>query len=293
MKRFFLFAVTAVGATLLTVACGQRQQQEQQDGQEEQELQWQLKEVWETKDLPTPESVLYHEGNDVLYVSLIDGDGAEKDGKGGVALLNLDGSVKDQNWVTGMNAPKGMAIHENLLYVADITAVAVIDLETGDVLHEIEFPDAVFLNDVTVNADGIVYVSDTRTGTIYQMQNNQPTVFLKDAPNANGLKVVDGNLYALIGPELWKIDADKNSTVITKGFELGGDGLEPVGDKGDFLVTCWGGLVYYVKADGSFEKLMDVQGEMNTADLGIHPGSNTIYIPTFNSNSVKAFKLEK
>lgn len=284
MKRLLLFAATAVGATLLTTACDQRQQQQEQ--------QLQLTELWETENLPTPESVLYHAENDVLYVSLIDGDGAEKDGKGGVAILNLDGSVKDQNWVTGMNAPKGMAVHKDLLYVADITAVVVIDMSTGDVLHEIEFPDAVFLNDVTVDDDGIIYVSDTRTGTIYQMQDNKPTVFLDNAPNANGLKVVAGDLYALVGPELWKIDANKEHTVIAEGFELGGDGLEPVGDNGDFLVTCWGGLVYYVKADGSFEKLMDVQGEMNTADLGINPATNTIYIPTFNSNSVKAFKLE-
>lgn len=290
MKRLFLFAVTAAGATLLTAACGQRQQQQEQEQQQEQQLQ--LTEAWETKDLPTPESVLYHAESDVLYVSLIDGEGAVKDGKGGIAILNVDGSVKDQDWVTGMNAPKGMAIHEGVLYVADITAVVAINLSTGDVAQTVEFPDAVFLNDVAVDSDGTVYVSDTRTGTIYQMKNNEPTVFLDNAPNVNGLKVVDGNLYALVGPELWKIDADKQSTVITKGFELGGDGLEPVGNKGDFLVTCWGGLIYYVNADGSFEKLMDVQGEMNTADLGIHPESNTIYIPTFNSNSVKAFKLE-
>src|SRR5690606_1876201 len=109
MKQLFLFAVTAVGATVLTTACGQRPQQQEQE-QEQQEQSLQLTELWETKNLPTPESVLYHEVNNVLYVSLIDGDGAEKDGKGGVAILNLDGSVKDQNWVTGMNAPKGMAI---------------------------------------------------------------------------------------------------------------------------------------------------------------------------------------
>lgn len=166
-------------------------------------------------------------------------------------------------------------------------------METGNVVNEIEFPGAVFLNDVTVDNDGVVYVSDTRTGTIYQMRNNKPTVFLENASNVNGLKFIKGNLYALVGPELWKIDANKKSTVLAKGFELGGDGLEPVGNNGDFLVTCWGGLVYYVKADGSFEKLMDVRGKMNTADLGIHPETNTIYIPTFNSNSVKAFKLDK
>jgi len=289
MKGLLLFAV---GTTLLTTACGQRQQQEQQQEQTElQEQQWQLTELWETKDLPVPESVLYHAENNVLYVSLIDGEGNVKDGKGGVAVLNLDGSVKDKDWVTGLNAPKGMAVYENLLYVADITAVVAIDLGTGDIVHKIEFPDAVFLNDVTVDDQGAVYVSDTRKGIIYQMKDNKPEVFLEEAPNANGLKVINGNLYALAGPELWKIEADKSHTVIAKDFELGGDGLEPVGDQGDFLVTCWGGLVYYVKADGSFEKLMDVQGEMNTADLGIHPETNTIYIPTFNSNSVKAFQL--
>ncbi|MBD1420914.1 NHL repeat-containing protein [Sphingobacterium chuzhouense] len=274
MKRLLLFSL---GAALSTTAFGQHQ----------------LTELWETKNLPVPESVLYHAGNNVLYVSLIDGDGATKDGQGGVAVLNLDGSVKDQNWVTGLNAPKGMASYKDFLYVADITAVSVVDLVTGNVVNEIEFPGAVFLNDVTVDNAGVVYVSDTRTGTIYQMRNNKPTVFLENAPNVNGLKFIKGSLYALVGPELWKVDANKKSTVIAKGFELGGDGLEPVGNDGDFLVTCWGGLVYYVKADGSFEKLMDVQGKMNTADLGIHPETNTIYIPTFNSNSVKAFKLDK
>ena len=274
MKRLLLLSL---GAALTTTVFGQHQ----------------LTELWETKNLPVPESVLYHPGHNALYVSLIDGDGATKDGKGGIAVLNLDGSVKDQSWVTEMNAPKGMAVYNDFLYVADITAVAVIDIETGNVVDEIEFPGAVFLNDVAVDSEGIVYVSDTRTGTIYQMRNNKPAVFLKDAANVNGLKVVKGDLYALVGPELWKIDAKKNSTVIAKGFELGGDGLEPVGNDGDFLVTCWGGLVYYVHADGSYEKLMDVRGKMNTADLGIHPETNTIYIPTFNSNSVKAFKLDK
>lgn len=292
MKRLFLFAVAAAGATLLTAACGQPQKQQEQNQEQSQEQQLQLTEVWETKDLPTPESVLYHAESDVLYVSLIDGEGATKDGKGGIAILNRDGSIKNQEWVTGMNAPKGMAIHDGLLYVADITAVVAIDLNTGETVHQVEFPDAVFLNDVTVDNNGTVYVSDTRTGTIYRMENNTPAVFLDNTPNANGLKIVDGTLYALVGPELWKIDSDKQSTVIAKGFELGGDGLEPVGSDGDFLVTCWGGLIYYVKADGSFEKLMDVQGEMNTADLGIHPETNTIYIPTFNSNSVKSFTLE-
>lgn len=272
MKRLLFMAL---GASLSSVAFAQHQ----------------LTEIWETKDLPTPESVLFSPSNNVLYVSLIDGDAMGKDGKGGVAILNMDGSIKNKDWVTEMDAPKGLALHRDMLYVADITSVSVIDIITGNEVNKIEFPGAVMLNDVTIDNSGVVYVSDTRAGKIYQMRNNKPEVYLENTPAVNGLKFTNGSLYALVGPELWKIDSNKKSTVVAKGFELGGDGLEPVGN-GDFLVTCWGGLVYYVKADGSYDKLMDVRGKMNTADLGVHPQTNTVYIPTFNNNSVKAYKLK-
>lgn len=271
MKKLLFLAL---GACLSTTAFAQRQ----------------LTELWETKDLPTPESVLYSAKNDLLYVSLIDGDAMAKDGKGGVAILNLDGSIKQKDWITEMDAPKGLALYKDLLYVADVTSVWVIDVITGNVVNQIEFPGAVMLNDVTIDDNGVVYVSDTRSGKIYQMRNNRPAVYLENTPSVNGLKYSNGHLYALVGPELWKIDANKRSTVVAKGFELGGDGLEPIGND-EFLVTCWGGLIYHVKADGSFDKLLDVRGKMNTADLGYHPQSNTIFIPTFNNNSVKAYKL--
>ncbi|NQD71765.1 ATP-binding protein [Sphingobacterium shayense] len=250
-----------------------------------------LVELWETKGLPTPESVLHVPDKNLLYVSLIDGEAMTKDGKGGVAILNTDGSIKDADWFTGMDAPKGLAIHGDLLYVADVTSVWVIDIISGNLIHQIEFPGAVMLNDVTIDNNGIVYVSDTRTGKIYKMQNYKPEIFLENTPAVNGLKIIDNHLYALVGPELWKIDDNKKTSVIAKGFELGGDGLEPVGN-GDFLVTCWGGIVYYVKADGSFEKILDVQGKMNTADLGFHAPTNTVYMPTFGNNSVKAYSLK-
>ncbi len=271
MKKLFFFAL---GACLSTTAFAQKQ----------------LTELWETKDLPTPESVLYSSKNDLLYVSLIDGEAMGKDGKGGVAILNLDGSIKQKDWITEMHAPKGLALYRDLLYVADVTAVWVIDVVTGNVVNQIEFPGAVMLNDVTIDDNGIVYVSDTRSGKIYQMRNNKPAVYLENTPSVNGLKYSNGHLYALVGPELWKIDANKKSSVVAKGFELGGDGLEPIGND-EFLVTCWGGLIYHVKANGSFDKLLDVRGKMNTADLGYHPQSNTVFIPTFNNNSVKAYKL--
>lgn len=251
-----------------------------------------LEKLWEaTQGLPVPESVLYDVSKELLYVSLIDGSGTEKDGRGGIALLNPDGSVKNASWITGLDAPKGLALYKGLLYIADISSVLVADVITGNVIDEIEIKGSIFLNDVTVDDNGLVYVSDTRDNKIYQLRNGSYSLYMDNVHSVNGLKYLKGHLYALAGPELWKIDANKNVQVIAKGFEQGGDGLEPVGN-GDFLVTCWAGLIYYVKADGTIDKLQDVQGKMNTADLGFNAKERILYIPTFNSNSVIAYQLK-
>ncbi|MHC8948579.1 SMP-30/gluconolactonase/LRE family protein [Sphingobacterium hungaricum] len=254
--------------------------------------QHQLTELWVSdKSLPIPESVLYVPGKQELYVSLIEGDGMEKDGKGGIAILNMDGSLKSADWITGLNAPKGLALHNELLYIADIDEIVVVNVTLGKVIRKIPVPNSTFLNDVTVNDFGKVFVSDTRENKIFQLEKNVVSLYLDEVPSVNGLKFEEHYLYALAGKELWKIDDKRDHIVVAKDFEQGGDGLEPVGN-GDFLVTCWPGLVYYVKADGSIEKLLDVQGQMNTADLGYHPEKKILYIPTFNNNSVIAYQLK-
>jgi hypothetical protein len=69
-----------------------------------------LEKLWETEGFKVPESVLYEESRDVIFVANIDGNSAEKDGAGSIALLNPDGSIRDSAWVEGLDAPKGMAI---------------------------------------------------------------------------------------------------------------------------------------------------------------------------------------
>ncbi|WAC40183.1 ATP-binding protein [Pedobacter sp. SL55] len=248
--------------------------------------------IWEAnQSLPIPESVLYRGDTKELYVSLIDGAGNVKDSKGGVAILNLDGSMKNPEWVTGLNAPKGLAIYKNTLYIADITAVISVDIRTGKIISKLEIDGAVFLNDVTVDDKGTLYISDTRTNKIYQVKNNSYSLYLENVSSANGLKCINKHLFVLAGTELWKINAKKKITVVAKGFEKVGDGLEPIGN-GEFIATCWAGIIYHVKADGTIYKLQDVQGKMNTADLGYNPKDRIIYIPTFNQNSVIAYQLK-
>ncbi|AOZ99057.1 NHL repeat-containing protein [Flavobacterium commune] len=248
------------------------------------------KPIWESKNLRVPESVLYSAADKKLYVSLIDGAGNVKDGKGGIAVLDTDGSVKNANWIEGLNAPKGLVRFKNTLFVADIDAVVSIDILTGKIIDKVAIENAVFLNDVTVDDKGVVYVSDTRTNKIHRIKNGQSELYLENVTNANGLKWINKNLYVLANTELLKIDKNKNRTVVAKGFEKQGDGVEQL-KNGDFIVSCWAGLIYYVKANGEISKLQDVQGQMNTADLGYNPKENILYIPTFNHNSVIAYKL--
>ena len=246
--------------------------------------------VWETSNLAVPESVLYSATEKSLFVSLIDGAGNAKDRKGGIAVLNTDGSIKNAKWIEGLNAPKGLALYKKTLYVADIDAVVSIDISSGKIINKLEIENAIFLNDITVDNKGVVYVSDTRANKIYCIKNGRSELYLQNVTNANGLKWIDKELYVLANTELWKVDEKKNISVLAKGFEKSGDGLEQL-KNGDFIVSCWAGLIYYVKANGEIRKLQDVQGQMNTADLGYNEKENFIYVPTFNHNSVIAYKL--
>jgi hypothetical protein len=87
--------------------------------------------VWQAKGLDAPESALADPGAGVIYVSNINGNPMDADGNGYIAKLSMDGKILDQHWVTGLNAPTGLALHEGLLYAADIDKLAVVDTASG------------------------------------------------------------------------------------------------------------------------------------------------------------------
>ncbi|RYZ28149.1 MAG: ATP-binding protein, partial [Chitinophagaceae bacterium] len=85
-----------------------------------------LEKIWETDTtIAVPESVLLGPKNDILFVSLIDGGSWVADGKGGVGKMSPDGKKFNATWIEGLQAPKGMGIVGNRLFVADITEVVV------------------------------------------------------------------------------------------------------------------------------------------------------------------------
>jgi hypothetical protein len=251
-----------------------------------------LEKLWETDTIvAVPESVLPDLKNSILYISLIDGAGWDADGKGGIAKLGIDGSKYEPNWITGLHAPKGSAMLGNRLYVADISNVVVIDVPNGKIEKRIPIDSAQGLNDVTVSDKGIIYVSDSRTTKIWRIENDKPTLFLDTMKGVNGLKAIGEDLYIGSGPLFLKADSKKQITKIAQ-VSQGIDGIEPVGN-GDFILTAWGGYIWYVNADGRVETLLEThQQKKNTADIGYDAQKRIVYVPTFNAKTVVAYTLK-
>ncbi len=252
-----------------------------------------LVQVWQAQGLPVPESVLYVDDKEpYLLVSLIDGDSTAVDHKGGIAKLDTQGNIIDSHWIQGLNAPKGMASDGKLLYVADITQLVVIDIKEQQIIKTIAIPGSVFLNDVTLMGRNKVYVSDTRTNRVYLVENNQPSVYLEQVDNANGLKAIGGSLIVGAAKELLIYDSLKRHLTLAKGFAQNIDGVEMI-SRSEFIVSCWPGLIYQVAADGKVNLLLDVQSEkINTADIGWDKKNKHLLVPNFLKNTVTAYALE-
>lgn len=249
---------------------------------------------WETDTtLKVPESVLFDAKDHLLYVSNIDGkDPGAKDGVGSVGKVGLDGKIIKVDWVTGLNSPKGLGMYGDMLYVADVDQVAVIDSKKAAIVQKIPVPGAVFLNDITVDKNGVVYVSDTRNNKVYRIEKGKVTTYLENMTGANGVLADGDNLYVLCSGTLYKAGKDKKLTKVADGMENSTDGLEHADSK-DFIVTAWAGSIWYVKADGSKEHLLDTQAlKINSADIGYDPKNRIVYVPTFWRNSIVAYELK-
>jgi len=272
MKKFLLLLLT--GASFITNAQMHR-----------------LQKIWQTDSIVAiPESVLPDMKKNILYISLIDGGGWVADGKGGVGKLSPDGKKYDSTWITGLNAPKGMGMVGNRLFVADISEVVVIDIDKGKIEKKIAIDSAKGLNDITVSDKGIVYVSDSRTAKVWRIENDKPSLYLENINGVNGLKAIGDELFIGGGKNFIKADKNKNLTTIAT-LTQSIDGIEPVGN-GDFIVTAWAGYVFYVLKNGTAETLIETyQDKINTADIGYDAKTKTLYVPTFNAKSVVAYKL--
>lgn len=264
--------------------------------------------VWETAGLSNPESVVYDAGNDVLYVSNVNGEAGAKDGNGFISRVSPDGTLLEKEWVTGLDAPKGLAIAGGKLFAADIDTLVEIDIASATVSNRYTVPDAKFLNDVAASNTGDVYVSDMALNRIHKLDDDSGefTVWLEspDLLNPNGLYVQDKNTL-IVGA--WGVMTDGFATetpghllsvnIADKAIHTIGDG-SPVGNldgveedtDGSFYVTDWmNGRLFHITPGGSVNLLLTL--EQGMADLEFIPGTGMAYLPMMMSNKLLAYRI--
>jgi sugar lactone lactonase YvrE len=261
-----------------------------------------VEQVWATDSVfLTPETVIYDDERDLLYVSNFDVQfGQKAEPSGYISKLTADGEIVELEWVSGLNAPTGMGIHDGKLYTTERRTLTEIDLESGEVLNRYEIPDVDFPNDLSIDADGSIYISDTRPSSrrdsrIYRFNDGKFEIWLDhyDVYWSNGLYIHGGEL--LIGNSgdgmvrAVDLETKRMRDVISLGAGII-DGFRAA-NSGDLLMSHWEGQVYIVSPEGEIVEIMDTIGNDNAADFEYIKERNLLILPTFVSNRVVAYRV--
>lgn len=253
-----------------------------------------LEMAWQTDTtLTTVESVYYDADRRRLYTANIENGPWEMDGQGSIGIVTLDGEVTDARWATGLNAPKGMGTRDGKLYVADIDAIAEIDLETGEMLDRYVVSGAEGLNDIDVADDGTIYVSDSKTGRVHRgTPDGGWEVVVEGMEGPNGVLVTpSGILLGDTGAKtLSRLNDDGSREVLVEGVQP--DGIVALED-GGYLVSRWGGEIHYVSPEWEATSIFTSPAEQDkTADIFYVRESQLLLVPTFFGNRVVAYRLK-
>jgi sugar lactone lactonase YvrE len=268
-------------------------------------------------DLHSPESARYDPDQDVFFVSNMFGYGSVKDGNGYVDRVSAqDPSHVDhfiQSGVAGatLDAPKGMALHGDTLWIADIDKLRGFHRVTGAPLATIDLAPqgAVLLNDVVVPPDGKIYVTDSGIimsdkGVIY---DGGEKIFVIGASRSitiadSGKKLgyPNGITWDARGRRLLLVNFDPFSSQVVamqpgdttrKQLAQGKgrfDGVEVLSD-GSVLYTAWSdSSVHLVNGDGDHRIIRPVPGP---ADIGVDTKRSRVAVPVSAGDRLEIWQL--
>lgn len=261
----------------------------------------------------TPESVLHDPERDVYLVSNINGSPADQDGNGFISVVSPQGEVLDLNWIDGsragvtLNAPKGMALVGDTLFVADIDCVRRFDRATGEAYGELCLEEAFFLNDLAADHRGDLYISDSGTGdapgAIYLLRQTADVpqkVALADGTvlegeglgGPNGLFADRRGLYVTTfgSGEIFRVTPQGERVQMIFPSEMQLDGIVCLEERG-FLFSSWGdSAIYWIHSDGTITAL--AEGLDAPADLGYDVARNRVLVPLFRTDEMMILEVK-
>jgi hypothetical protein len=262
--------------------------------------------------LSGPESALYDPIGDVYLVSNIGGAPTDADNDGFITKVGPDGVVLELRWIDAarsgapLNAPKGMALVGETLFVTDIDTVRAYDRQSGKPLGDVNIAGASFLNDIAAGPSATLYVSDTGVGAvkgspgltpngadaIYMIDTQRRVKTLAKGPELgqpNGL-VADKQrlLVATASGELYSVDAKGVRAPFGKVPTAGLDGLLATPGQ-RLLVSSWAASTVYISKappapPGEFEPF--ITDLRSPADMGYDPKRRQLIVPLLEENAL-------
>ncbi len=248
--------------------------------------------IWKTpSDLKIPESVIYTE--EAIYVSNINGSPTEENGEGFISILNKEGKIMQLKWITGLNAPKGMGISGDRMYVADIHNLVEIDINNSKIIGIYQAEGSKFLNDIAIDPQGRVYISDMKKDVIYRFADGKLEKWLESdlLVSPNGLFSDHQNLMIGTKNRILKVNTESKSIESYIENTGGVDGLEAVGG-GKYIFSDWLGHIHIADPETKKVLLLDSTADkINAADINYIPSKQLLLVPTFLDNRIMAYHL--
>jgi sugar lactone lactonase YvrE len=264
----------------------------------------------------TPESVRYDSAGDVFYVSNINGSPVAKDDNGFISRMKPDGTIDSLELIAGgrggvtLNAPNGLALVGDTLWVADIDAVRAFNVRTGAVVATVDLTPfhAVFLNDVCVGGDGAIYVTDSGmkpSGDGMTHVAGADRIFRIDAAHHATIALASDSLHWPNGitwdpsgkrfivvpydkvPQIlaWKPGAPQPVII---GYGSGQyDGVEILGDR-RLVVTSWADSTLSIR-DGNVRTA--IRELPSPADIGIDTRRMHVAVPLLTKDRVEILTI--
>lgn len=265
-----------------------------------------------------PESVRYDPDQDVFFVSNMLGPGSLKDGNGYIVRVDAATLRRAEVFARGgvngvtLDAPKGMALQGDTLWVADIDVLRGFHRRTGAPVATLDLrpQQAVMLNDIAVGPDGTLRVTDTGIamtdkGVLYRGGDRVfaigPGRAVSVVAQGAGLGRPNGITWDPEGKrwivvsfdpfrsEVYALGAGGGDarTVLARGTGKF-DGVERLED-GTLLVTCWSDSSLHVIRGGRDERV--IRDLWQPADLGVDTRRGRVLIPLALQGRVEVWRL--
>jgi len=268
--------------------------------------------VGEVGGLATPESALFDAARSVWYITNINGVPNDADNNGFITRVSADLATVDTMFIAGgrdgalLDAPKGMALRGDTLWVADISNLRAFDVTTGAMVASVAVSGATFLNDIVLGAQGTMYISDTgiRFGAdgmthpgpdrVFQLNDRTVNEVLRfeGAPGPNGLLFDESRGRLLVAHFAsgaiveWTPGAATVDTIATGPGSH--DGVVRLADR-RILVSSWADSTVHVLENGSLTPLLG--GLPSPADLGLDERTGTVAVPLFELGRVEFWRV--